>query len=262
MPHTPKLDSELVDILRKTRNLVAFHQSIGINEYPMLPELKDFLTPADPARKTKNELQVPEAAFQKIQGEGNGKKQVPKVSLADIHQELKKCARCGLHENRSSLVFGMGNDSADLLIIGDAPSPEDDRQGEPFCGEAGELLDKMLNAIGLSRKAVYLTTLVNCRPPGDRQPTNEEIDTCLPFLHRQIATIAPKVICTMGTLSSQALLNTAKQLIHLRGRFHDFKGIPLMPTFQPDFLIRNPELKKASWEDLKKIKKKCSEKGK
>ncbi len=244
---------------------MAFHQALGIGEYPLLPELKTFLDASGAGGGLKTE--EPRAAWQaqtapdkkKPQQESPGNSQpVSKVTLAEVREELGDCTRCGLHANRTSLVFGTGSESPRLLIIGDSPGEEDNRQGEPFQGEVGELLDKMLAAIGLTRKEVYLTTLVKCQPPDGVPPSPEEINVCLPFLRRQITAVAPAVICTMGTLSSQMLLNTAKQLIHLRGRFHSFHGIPLMPTFHPEFLIRNPELKKAAWIDLQKIKKKCS----
>jgi len=265
MAQKPPPDAAIIDLLRKTRSLVAFHQALGIGEYPLQPELKTFLdTRGEAGGALKTEEPRPTwsapkvTAKKKTQREASGGQPASIVTLTEIREELGECTRCSLHLNRTSVVFGMGSESARLLIIGDSPGNEDDRQGEPFQGEAGELLDKMLAAIGLARKNVYLATLVKCPPPDGGTPSPEEISACLPILHRQIAAVSPAVICTMGALSTQTILNTTKQLIHLRGRFHSFQGIPLMPTFPPDFLIRNPELKKAAWLDLQKIKKKCS----
>jgi DNA polymerase len=175
-----------------------------------------------------------------------------------LRTELGDCTRCFLHEKRQNLVFGEGNQRPRLMVIGDWPGPEDDRTGLPFQGIEGEMLTNMLKAIGLERPEVYVTTLVKCQPPAGRPPTRDEIATCLPFLFQQIDAIAPVVICAMGPLATQTLLVTDQPLTRLRGGFHDCRGVALMPTFHPRFLHKNPEMKKATWQDLLMVKKKLA----
>ncbi len=174
-------------------------------------------------------------------------------TLDDIRRELTDCRRCGLCNGRSRIVFGEGNPNARLLFAGEGPGGEEDRRGRPFVGEAGRLLTRIIEAIGETRDSVYIGNVVKCRPPGNRNPDPEEIATCLPFLDRQIAAIRPAFICALGGVAAQALLETDAPISRLRGRFHDRGGIPVMPTFHPAYLLRNPERKREVWEDMKQL---------
>jgi uracil-DNA glycosylase family 4 len=172
-------------------------------------------------------------------------------SLQDIRADLGDCQRCRLAEKRSHIVFGSGNFEARLVFVGEGPGFEEDQQGEPFVGPAGQLLSKIIAAIHLNRKQVYICNVVKCRPPGNRTPQTDEINTCLPFLKRQIAAIRPDFICALGTVAAQTLLNTTEPISKLRGRFYDYQGIKLLPTYHPAYLLRNPDKKRDVWEDMK-----------
>lgn len=247
-----------IEFLKDVRKTFEFHKSLGIDEYPVsqAPK-KSFGKVLGGAESQRRKEVQPEANAKQEKGETRATVVSTKISLQDIRVDLGECTRCELHENRNQLVFGEGHDSAKLFIVGEWPSEEDDRQGKPFCDEAGVLLDKMLAAINMSRQDVYITNIVKCHPSENRPPSKKELEICKPFLLRQISRVSPKVICTMGQLAAQTLLNTEKLLIHLRGRFHDFQGVPLMPTFHPDFLNKNAEMKKAAWQDLQLIQKCC-----
>ncbi|MDL1956441.1 MAG: uracil-DNA glycosylase [Candidatus Desulfofervidus auxilii] len=176
-------------------------------------------------------------------------------SLRKIKEELGECKRCPLWENRHHIVFGEGPANARLVIVGEAPGEEEDLQGKPFVGAAGELLTKMLKAINLSREEVYITNIVKCRPPNNRNPRPKEIEKCKPFLLKQLETIHPKVICTLGSIAAQTLLETKTSISLLRGKIYIWHGIKLIPTFHPAYLLRNPRQKKFVWEDLKLLEK-------
>jgi uracil-DNA glycosylase len=182
-------------------------------------------------------------------------KTAPAETLDDIRNDLGDCHRCKLWETRKNLVFGVGSPAARLLFIGEAPGRDEDIQGEPFVGEAGQLLTKMIKAMGYDRQEVYICNVLKCRPPENRNPAPEEIAECSPFLLRQVQSISPKAIVALGTFASQTLLETKEPISRLRGRFHDYHGIPLMPTFHPAFLLRSPEKKREVWEDLQKVMK-------
>ncbi|MFZ1983597.1 MAG: uracil-DNA glycosylase [Desulfatitalea sp.] len=174
-------------------------------------------------------------------------------SLDDIRADLGDCLRCGLSGGRTHLVFGEGNPRAELLFVGEGPGFDEDQSGRPFVGPAGQLLTRMIEAMHLSRDQVYICNVVKCRPPENRNPQPEEIQTCQPFLQRQIAAIRPKVICALGACATQTLLDTSASISSLRGRFHDHAGLKAMPTFHPSYLLRHPEQKRVVWEDMKKI---------
>ena len=174
-------------------------------------------------------------------------------SLEDIRKELERCNRCPLCEGRKTVVFGEGNPHARLIFVGEGPGEEEDIQGRPFVGQAGQLLDKIIAAMGLKREDVYITNVVKCRPPKNRAPKPDEVAACAPFLERQIKAIQPKVICSLGASASQYLLQTDAPVFTLRGRFHDHNGIPVMVTYHPAYLLRNPTAKKQVWEDVQKI---------
>ena len=179
----------------------------------------------------------------------------PGETLKDIRADLGECLRCKLSENRTRIVFGQGHPNARLMFVGEGPGQEEDLAGEPFVGAAGQLLTRIVEAIKLTREDVYIANVVKCRPPGNRTPQPEEIGTCFPFLRRQIAAIRPLFICTLGGCAAQTLLGTTEPISRLRGRFFDYGGIRVLPTFHPAYLLRNPEKKREVWEDMKRLMK-------
>lgn len=177
------------------------------------------------------------------------------ITLEDVRQELGDCQRCSLGKIRTNLVFGEGNRKSKLVFVGEAPGGDEDMQGRPFVGRAGQLLTRIIEAMGLKRKDVYICNILKCRPPGNRNPRPEEINACEPFLIKQLKVINPQVICALGTFASHTLLKTDVPITVLRGKFHAYHGIKLMPTYHPAYLLRNPGAKKQVWEDIQKIMK-------
>jgi uracil-DNA glycosylase len=176
--------------------------------------------------------------------------------LAAIKSEIgPDCTRCKLHTlGRTQVVFGVGNPDADLMFVGEAPGGDEDIQGIPFVGRAGQLLTKMIEAINLRRDDVYIANVIKCRPPGNRNPEPDEIAQCEPFLFQQIAAIQPKVIVALGAFAAKTLLRSEESISRLRGTIYDFHGAKLIPTFHPSFLLRSPERKRDAWEDLKRAR--------
>ncbi len=180
-------------------------------------------------------------------------------TLPQVRAELGDCTRCKLHSTRRSIVFGVGAPDTPLMFVGEAPGEQEDRRGEPFVGPAGQLLDKIIEAMGWTRAAVYIANTTKCRPPGNRNPQPDELAQCMPFLHAQIAAIAPRIIVALGRPAANQLLGTDAPISALRGRFHDYAlpsdGIRLkiMPTFHPAYLLRDPSKKRTAWEDLKLV---------
>ena len=165
------------------------------------------------------------------------------------------CTRCKLHTlGRRQVVFGVGSATASLMFVGEAPGEDEDRQGEPFVGRAGQLLTKIIEAIGLTREQVYIANVIKCRPPGNRNPEADEVATCEPFLFEQIAAIQPKVVVALGKFAAQSLLRSTEPITRLRGRVFEFRGARLIPTFHPAYLLRNPPAKREVWEDMKKVR--------
>lgn len=176
-------------------------------------------------------------------------------TLDMVRAELGDCQRCALGKLRTKLVFGEGNARAQIVFVGEAPGGDEDLQGRPFVGRAGQLLTRIISAMKLSRTDVYICNILKCRPPGNRNPQPEEISACEPFLVKQLAAIKPAVICALGTVAARSLLKTDVPITLLRGRFHSYHGIPLMPTYHPAYLLRNPGVKKQVWEDIQTIMK-------
>jgi len=176
-------------------------------------------------------------------------------SLSDIRRELKDCRRCELSSKRTKIVFGDGCEQARLVFVGEGPGYEEDKQGKPFVGAAGKLLNRILEAMHLSREDVYICNIVKCRPPNNRNPKPEEISTCVPFLERQIRAIEPEFICALGKFAAQTLLQEEKPISRLRGQFHTYQGIPVMPTYHPAYLLRNPGSKRDVWNDMQQLMK-------
>jgi len=177
----------------------------------------------------------------------------PMMTLAEIQKELGDCKKCKLHRARKTIVFGEGNEKAKLMFIGEGPGYDEDVQGRPFVGRAGQLLTKIIQSINLPREEVYITNIIKCRPPQNRNPEPDEIQSCHPFLMKQIRAIQPKIICALGTFSAQTLLKTDTKITALRGKFYNLDEIKVIPTYHPAFLLRNPERKREVWEDMKKI---------
>lgn len=176
-------------------------------------------------------------------------------TLEEFKVPVLKCEKCPLSKTRTNVVFGEGNPKAKLMFIGEAPGADEDEQARPFVGRAGQLLTKIIEAMGLKREDVYIANILKCRPPENRNPLPEEIECCSPYLLEQVRIIGPRVICALGKFSSQTLLNTETPISQLRGNFHDYHGTKLMPTYHPAYLLRNPSEKKTVWEDMKKIAK-------
>lgn len=176
-----------------------------------------------------------------------------KETLEGIRSDLGDCRLCELCRSRTNIVFGTGNPDARLMFLGEGPGYDEDLSGEPFVGRAGRLLDRIIAAMTLARDAVYICNIVKCRPPENRDPLPVEIESCIPFLQRQIDIIAPEFICTLGAVATRALLRTNAPVSRLRGRFHDYRGIRVMPTYHPAFLLRNPEKKRETWADMKSL---------
>lgn len=227
--------TSVAQIIRDIRNSLWYLKTIGCTGFDCSPQ----------SLQTLSQLgRIPAVAA------------IPGVeSLAAIRDDLGDCDRCTLCASRNHIVFGEGNPAARLVFIGEGPGADEDRCGQPFVGAAGQLLTKIIAAMKLDREAVYICNIVKCRPPKNRNPEPDEISQCLPFLKRQLATINPRVICVLGSVAARTLLNTQTPISRLRGRFHDFMGIPVMPTFHPAFLLRNPEKKRDVWDDVQQIMK-------
>ena len=175
-------------------------------------------------------------------------------TFEQIHTEIGDCTRCPLYQERTNVVHTEGNRKARLMFVGEAPGADEDSQARPFVGRAGQLLTKIIEAIGLKREEVLIGNVNRCRPPGNRAPTTEEASTCKPFLLREIAVVQPEVIVVLGNTAMKNLLDTREGITRLRGRFQDYRGIKVMPTFHPAYLLRDPSKKRETWEDLKKVR--------
>jgi len=175
-------------------------------------------------------------------------------SLEALRAHIGECTRCGLHRSRNKMVFGEGDAGARLIFIGEGPGVDEDRAGRPFVGRAGALLTKIItDGMGLTRDAVYICNIVKCHPPKNRDPEPGEIEACLPFLKHQVDIIKPEIICTLGRVAAQSLFGKAFKITSQRGRWHDYRGIPVMPTYHPAYLLRNPSAKRDTWEDIKAV---------
>jgi uracil-DNA glycosylase family 4 len=178
---------------------------------------------------------------------------VPDSSLSAVRAHLGQCTRCTLSGSRTSIVFGVGNPQADLMLVGEAPGRDEDLQGEPFVGEAGRLLDRMLGAMGLDRGKVYIANIIKCRPPKNRFPAPDEVAACHPFVLAQLRAIKPKVVVAMGRLAAHTLLDTSSPISKMRGQWQEQHGVTIMPTFHPAYLLRNPKDKGLVWQDLQAV---------
>jgi uracil-DNA glycosylase len=177
------------------------------------------------------------------------------TSLGELNSMICECQKCSLGGTRTKFVFGVGNPKAEIVLIGEAPGADEDAKGEPFVGRAGQLLNKILEAIHFKREDVYICNILKCRPPNNRDPLPEEVQECEPYLWKQLEIIKPKIILCLGRISAQVLLKTADSLTKLRENVHDYRGIPLMVTYHPAALLRNPNWKRPTWEDVQKLRK-------
>lgn len=182
------------------------------------------------------------------------------TDMEQLKEKVGSCTACDLSKTRKNLVFGEGNPNTDLMFIGEAPGAEEDLQGRPFVGASGQLLTKMIQAMGFKREEVYIANILKCRPPSNRDPSRWEVGSCIGYLKLQIRFISPKVIVTLGRIAARALLGLSERVAfsEIRGRWQEYEGIPLMPTYHPSFLLRNPERKREAWEDLKQVIKRIS----
>ncbi len=193
-----------------------------------------------------------EELYLRRQGAGNSE-------LTALATEAAACQRCPLAEGRRTVVFGSGDPCARLMLVGEAPGAQEDAKGLPFVGAAGQLLDKILAAIGLGRDEVYVANVVKCRPPENRDPTPEEVAACRPYLERQIELVGPELLVALGRVAAQTLLGNAAPIAQLRGRWHELAGIPLRVTYHPAALLRAPELKRPTWEDMQQVRDRLAE---
>jgi DNA polymerase len=177
------------------------------------------------------------------------------TSLDDLNAQICTCTRCPLGLTRTHFVFGVGNPKATLMLIGEAPGADEDAQGEPFVGRAGQLLNRILEAINFRRSDVYICNILKCRPPNNRKPVREEVDQCIPYLRKQIELIRPKIILALGLTAVENLLNTKEPMARLRGRVLQYEGVPVMVTYHPAALLRNPAWKRPAWEDVQALRK-------
>lgn len=241
---------ELLSIINAVKTRIEIERGFGIdtisisklNRKISMPELNPIIR-NNPAKTPLTNEQI----------DSDEKERSPQL-LENLKSEMLDCHKCPLGKTRTNLVFGVGNPMAKLMFVGEAPGRDEDLQGAPFVGRAGQLLTKIIEAIGLKRSDVYIANVLKCRPPGNRNPLPEEIILCMPYLIKQIEIIQPKVLCALGTFAAQTLLNTKSPVGTLRGRFHEYKGIPTMVTFHPAYLLRNPNDKVKVWEDMKKVR--------
>jgi len=241
MDRGPDDRDELFALTRQLRSQLVRHAAAGSWAAPGQATARSAKVPFDTDVGTPVEVYDDEAP------------RIGRMSLAQIRDELGECTRCKLSTTRASIVFGVGDPNAPLMFVGEAPGEQEDKRGEPFVGPAGELLDKMIEAMGWSRRSVYIANTTKCRPPGNRNPELDELEQCMPFLQAQIASIAPRIIVALGRPASNQLLGRDVPISALRNKFHDVNGIRVMPTFHPAYLLREPDRKRDAWADLKLV---------
>ena len=223
-------------LLEDMKDILEFYQALGFERLPITLEKESAM------------LTIP------AKGSQTRSRAMKANALRALRKKIGDCKRCKLFDKRTHIVFGEGNPNAELIFIGEAPGREEDIQGRPFVGDAGMLLTRLIEKMGLMKKNVYIANIVKCRPPMNRDPEIDEIETCKGFLERQIEIIEPKVIMSLGRIAAQTLIgNTKAKITSIRGKIFDYKGIPLMPTFHPAYLIRNPKDKWLTWDDAQRV---------
>ncbi|GFE57969.1 uracil-DNA glycosylase [Geobacter sp. AOG1] len=242
-------DGAAADLVAALKAYLEELRESGVDGLPWVPAQEIAAVPA----KAGAGGDVPAAVANEAAADGE--------SLDRIRGDLGACQRCALGATRTNLVFGVGNPRARIVFVGEAPGRDEDLQGEPFVGEAGQLLNRIITRMGLKREDVYICNVLKCRPPGNRNPEPAEMEQCGPFMLRQVKAIAPEAIVTLGTFATQALLGTKAPISKLRGKFHDYHGIPLMPTFHPSFLLHNKKDTSKFWnvwDDMVQVLKKLA----
>lgn len=229
--------SNKAEITQKLRKAMEFYQELGFERLPIKEaNLEELLADIFSVRNQ------------------NGNAVIDKQStLKNLQKEIGDCQRCRLSEGRKNIVFGEGNPDTKLMLIGEGPGREEDLRARPFVGEAGKVLTNLIKKMGLEREDVYIANIVKCRPPSNRDPEDDEIATCSPFLEKQMDIIGPEVIIALGKIAAQTLVGSKIPISKLRGRFYSYKDIPVMPTFHPAYLMRNPKDKWLTWEDAQKV---------
>jgi uracil-DNA glycosylase len=225
---------------------VKYYKEMGIHDFyrqPIDPSVELALQPATKTTPAESQAPITPVLSDKPS------------ALKLIREDIGDCTRCRLHKGRTNLVFGVGNVNADLMFVGEGPGADEDAQGEPFVGRAGQLLNNMISAMGIKREDVYIANVVKCRPPSNRTPEKDECDTCSPFLMRQIDVIKPKVIVALGAVAAKNLLAVNDSMANLRGRWYDFRDSKLLVTYHPAYLLRDPRQKKEAWKDLQMVMK-------
>jgi DNA polymerase len=259
------LAGEVADLARRLRGTLEIQEILAEGPLPAAgpasPRTASIASsaPADPARPQPAGIVARPAAegadlfapAPRHSWEGNPARC---ASLGELHDAYCECQRCPLGASRTKFVFGVGNANATALFIGEAPGRDEDLQGEPFVGRAGKLLDKILEAIGWRREDVYIANILKCRPPGNRNPEPSEIAACEPILRRQIELIRPVILCTLGSIAARTVLGTTQGITRLRGALHEYRGIPVVATYHPAALLRNPAWKKPTWEDVQMLR--------
>lgn len=239
-PTTEELSDTVAQVRRQLEDLLAFE-----GRWFVVPDEASLPTAPQPVDPVESPTAVEVA---------DGATASAPADLEAFRQQICECQQCGLGQTRTNFVFGSGNPDAGILFVGEAPGQEEDRQGLPFVGAAGELLTKIIGAIGLSRDDVYICNVLKCRPPNNRDPQPDEVASCEPYLQQQIAMVQPKVICCLGRHAAHALLKTEQSLSRLRGQQHEYQGIPLIVTYHPAALLRNDSYKRPTWEDVKWVR--------
>ncbi len=234
--------SEVLEIISDTKEYLMLLRETGVEEIASSHRTE--------VRNKKQEVRQVAESGKQVTGQGADTPEQKAGRLDELRNRIGDCQRCKLWKGRKNIVFGTGNPGARLLFVGEGPGEEEDRQGKPFVGKAGELLTKMIGAMNLTRDDVYIANVIKCRPPQNRNPEEDEISACRPFLYEQIVIIDPQVICALGTFAAQTLLETRSRISELRGRVHEKRGYKIVPTFHPAYLLRNPQEKRRSWEDL------------
>ena len=227
---------------------VDYYRELGIYDFYRQP-----VTESSQAEETI--LAMPTRSASPLLDSSLSANQDKPAALKAIREDIGDCTRCRLHKGRKNIVFGVGNVNADIMFVGEGPGADEDEQGEPFVGRAGQLLNNMIAAMGLKREDVYIANVVKCRPPGNRTPERDECDTCGPFLMRQIEVIRPKVIVALGAVAAKYLLGINDSMTNLRGHWYEFKGAKLVVTYHPAYLLRDPRQKKEAWKDLQMVMK-------
>jgi uracil-DNA glycosylase len=245
-------DKELGELIRQAREHLIYYGELGITD---IGEVDRSDTAAIMMKQ--DEGIAPELSLFGDVSQPSLEVSHTDETLEDIRQDLGDCRRCKLWSTRTKIVFGEGNPKAELMFVGEGPGADEDASGRPFVGRAGQLLTKMIAAIGMQREDVYIANVVKSRPPGNRAPEKDEVEACIPFLFRQIAAIRPRIIVALGNPATQALLQTKIGITQIRGKFQEYpriREIKVLPTFHPAYLLRSPDKKREAWDDLKKVR--------